>query len=450
MDEKRLLAGIEHSLTLSNEFSAFNVVCVLKLEGRVGADGLRWAFARLQSRHRLLRARIAAEKDRYYFAWEGVGPVPVTCIERKSPDHWIAAAEDELGRRMDIAAGPLLQCLHLKNPREPEGASEIVLTFNHAILDASSALALLREFLLACCSESVDLGPEITGEGSFAATSLFPPHLTGFGYSRRVASFMMHQMADEARYKWRARGCRKPLIKETGRNRMLPMVLSTELTETLVRATRRERITMNAILTAALMLGTKRHLYPSRNTPFRNITFADLRPYLRIPPPDDTLGCFMGMCRLTVPMQDHPSFWTLARELHDAIYQSNRRGERFLSNALSPGMMKMIIRMKSMRMGTTAISYAGPVTLADSGAPIRVRGLHAFTTNMTIGPEFSALARLFKGQIWLDYLYMDSDMGAETARRIAEECARVLEQAVAESARGKAGGSARGLEVANR
>jgi hypothetical protein len=89
-----------------------------------------------------------------------------------------------------------------------------------------------------------------------------------------------------------------------------------------------------------------------------------------------------------------------------------------------------------MRMGTTAISYAGPVTVGDSGAPIQVRGLHAFTTNMAIGPEFSALARLFKGRIWLDYLYMDSDMSPETARRIADECALVLQQSVTEAGPG--------------
>jgi NRPS condensation-like uncharacterized protein len=447
MEQKRLLAGIEHSLTLSNEFSPFNVVCVLKIEGPLGAERLRAAFEALQKKHRLLRARIVSEKGRYYFAWDNVGPVPVTCIERNSADDWVGAAQDELDRRMDISAGPLLRCLFLQDTSEPGSASEIILTLNHTILDASSAVPLLREFLRACSNESFDHGPEVVHEGAVAAPSLFPDHLTGLGYARAVASFMFRQMADEARYKWRTRGCRKPPIMDAGRNRILPRVLSTELTEALVRATRRERITMNAILTAALMLAVKRRLYPSKDTPFRNITFADLRPYLRVPQPGSMMGCFMGMCRLTIQMQDYPDFWKLARELNDAIYRSNRQGERFLSNALSPGMMKMIIRMKSMRMGTTAISYAGPVTLEDSGSPIQVRGLHAFTTNMTIGPEFSALARLFKARIWVDYLYMDSDMDPETAGRIADECARVLGDAVSDSSRERGPGGARSGSV---
>jgi NRPS condensation-like uncharacterized protein len=374
-----------------------------------------------------------SEKPSYYFAWDKVGPVPVTLIERKSPDDWIAAAENELDQRMDVSAGPLLRCLCIQNVSEPEGESEIILTFNHAILDARSALPLLREFLLACSQDAPDLGPEIAAEGMTAATSLFPAQLTGFKYARSLASYLMRQMADEACYKWRARACRKAPIMNSGRNRILPMVLSAPLTEALVRATRRERITMNAILTAGMMLATKRHLYPGKDTPFRNITFADLRPYLRNNVPDSILGCFMGMCRLTVQMQDQPDFWKLARELQDAIYRSNQRGERFISNVLSPAMMKLIIRMKSMRMGTTAISYAGPIALGDAGNPIRVRGVHAFTTNMTIGPEFSALARFFREQIGLDFLYIDSDMNPEKARLIADEVKLILEEAVSNS-----------------
>jgi len=436
MEQKRLMAGIEHSLTISNEFSPFNAVCVVKIEGHLDMEKLRKAFAALQRRHRQLRTRIVAEKGSYFFAYDNVGPVPVVSAERKSADDWIAVVEDELDRRMDITAGPLLRCFFLQSASEPGGESEIILTFNHAILDASSGLPLLREFLRACTEEQVDLGPEISEEGVLSARSLFPPKLSGFGFIRAAGAHLIRQMADEAGYRWRARGCRKPPMKDSVRNRILPMRLSKSLTDALIRATRRERITMNAILTAGLMLATKRHLYPLRDTPFRNITFADLRPYLGTPVSDSILGCYMGMCRFTIQMQDRPDFWKLAREVHDTIYKSNRRGERFLNSALSPGMMKMIIGTKAMRMGTTAISYAGPISMGEEKGPIRVRGLHAFTTNLTIGPEFSALARLFQGEIWLDCLYIDSDMDSQKAGQIAAEIRAILEEAVPPAGKG--------------
>ena len=116
--------------------------------------------------------------------------------------------------------------------------------------------------------------------------------------------------------------------------------------------------------------------------------------------------------------------------MHDAVGQSNRRGERFLANALSPGMMKMILRLKALRMCTTALSYSGPVTLGEDLGGIKVLGLHAFTSNMTLGPEYSALVRLYRAELWWDIFYLDSDMEPEMAQRIAGEIRQILDEAV--------------------
>ncbi len=429
MVKKRLLAGIEHGLAFSNDYAPFNAVCVVRIEGRLEPEKLRAAFDTLQRRHPLLRVGLVSEKGSYYFSWGDVGPIPLDVLPRKTPDDWIAATEVELDERMDVAAGPLLRCKYLHDPGSPDGESEIILTFNHTILDAASAQPLLRELLQACAGAQAPALPEISREGEVSAVALFPRRLTGLGFTLAAGAYMARQMSDEAAYQWRARGCRKPPISESARNRILPLRLSKQLTDALIHATRHRRITMNSILGAALMLATKRHLYPAKDTPFRAITFADLRPYLRETVPEEMLACHMGMCRLTFQVSDRSDFWNLARELNTGIYRSNKRGERFLANALTPGMMKMIVRMKKMRMGTTALSYAGPISIDRAYGSIRVRGLHAFTANMPIGPEFSALARYFLGEVWLDLLYIDTDMDSQMAGRIAEEMRGILTQA---------------------
>jgi hypothetical protein len=58
-----------------------------------------------------------------------------------------------------------------------------------------------------------------------------------------------------------------------------------------------------------------------------------------------------------------------------------------------------------------------------------VTGLHAFAANMTLGPEYSALVRLFRGELWWDILYLDSDMDAAGAQAIAREMQEILEGA---------------------
>jgi hypothetical protein len=91
-------------------------------------------------------------------------------------------------------------------------------------------------------------------------------------------------------------------------------------------------------------------------------------------------------------------------------------------------MMKMIFRLRAFRMGATALSYSGPVELPSAGS-FKVTGLHAFATNMSVGPEYSALVRLFRGELWWDILYLDSDMDAAGAQAIAHEIRTILEEA---------------------
>ena len=96
---------------------------------------------------------------------------------------------------------------------------------------------------------------------------------------------------------------------------------------------------------------------------------------------------------------------------------------------MSPRMMKMIMDLKSLRMGTTALSYTGRIDLPPSYGSFAVTGLDAFTTNFTLGPEYSALVHLFRGELACDILYMDSDMDLATARPIAQEMQSMLEAA---------------------
>ena len=60
---------------------------------------------------------------------------------------------------------------------------------------------------------------------------------------------------------------------------------------------------------------------------------------------------------------------------------------------------------------------------------IRVTGLHAFISAMDIGPELSAQARIFNEQLWMDFMYLDTDMDAGMAEKIVAELKAILEKA---------------------
>jgi hypothetical protein len=178
-----------------------------------------------------------------------------------------------------------------------------------------------------------------------------------------------------------------------------------------------------------MMAAVERRLYQSPRAPVRHIIFADLRPHLRGAGPPSELGCRISMLRFTVMVEREGRFWSLARRVQEATLQAARSGDRFLSHSMSPRMMKMVLDLKAFRMGTTALSYAGPLDLPRSYGPFAVTGLHAFVMNFTVGPEYSALVHLFRGQLSCDILYMDSDMDSATAQQIAQDMQSILEDA---------------------
>jgi hypothetical protein len=421
----RTLAGLEHAMRLTDDVTPFNVVAVLRLAGEMPIPRLRAALDELQRRHRLLRTRIVPDGKSYVFHFDVAGPIPLDVAERAAADSWIAAAQDALHVPFDLTAGPLARCQYLSD----RAGGDLIVTVHHTIIDAASATHLFSELLALCDGQTIGEGDDVALEGQRPAAALFPVEYTGLRFVRAAAAFMGRQMADEMKFRWHSRGVRQPPIAASGRCCILPIRFSAALTSAIVQASRRQRVTINAILSAGLMAAVQRRLYPSARAPLRHIIFADLRPRLRSTVPDSMLGCLLTMFRFTVTVERDGNFWALARDIQQSTQHAAHTGERYLSYAMSPGMMKMILGLKAFRMGATALSYSGPTSLPVSYGSFEVIGLHAFAANMTLGPEYSALVRLFRGELWWDILYLDSDMDAAGAQAIAHEMQTILEGA---------------------
>jgi hypothetical protein len=412
-------------MRLTDDVTPFNVVCVLRLAGSLPVSKLRAALDDWQRRHPLLRTRIVEAGRNSVFHFDVANPIPLEVSERSGPDEWTTAAQNALHDRLDLTAGPLVRCRYLVG----QSGGDLIVTVHHTIIDAASATYVFGELLALCAGQTLGDVAGMAQEGQQPAAALFPAEYTGLRFGRAAAAFMGRQMADELSFQWRSRGVRKPPIAATGRCCILPIRFSAALTSALIQASRRQRVTLNAILSAGLMAAVQRRLYPTARAPLRHIIFADLRPRLHPPVPDSVLGCLLTMFRFTVMVERNGGFWPLAQDIQQSTQRAAHSGERYLSYSLSPGMMKMILRLKAFRMGATALSYSGPTNLPVSYGSFDLIGLHAFAANMTLGPEYSALVRLFRGELWWDILYLDSDMNEAGAQAIAGEMQTILEGA---------------------
>jgi hypothetical protein len=426
----RKLGSFEHAAAFSEDHSNFKIIGTLRVQGPLTPEVLQQAFARLQQRHPILRVRIIKQGRHYYFDPENTGEVLLRVIERESDTQWMAEAEHALNADIGRIHGPLLHCSFLHTPGGDR--HDIILCFHHAITDAASAARLIEE-LLGICGALItgEPAPELP-ERAFPppADDLFPRGYHGLGRIVRTLPVLLSQMADEVSYRWQARRTRKAPIMEQARGCVLPVVTDEDLTGELVRRCRRERVTVNSALNAAMLLAVWEQLYGLQPGPLRFIPFASLRPHLVPPVPETELGCYISMGRFTVLMGADRGFWDLARDVNERVYRFGSSGDKFIASVLAKSLMAVVFGLRSFRMATIAISYPGPLLIDRDYGPLYLRELHAFVSNFGLGPEYTAQVRLMEGRLWWDIVYLDTDMNYPQAKEIANKIHVVLAGAV--------------------
>lgn len=422
----RRLSSFEEAASTTDRFAPFNVVIALCLENGPRPEVVRQAMARLAERHPLLRVRLTGKPGRQSFEPLLDQPVPIRELGPSATETWPEIVEQELNQGFDTVQGPLTR--FVLTVREA-AVRELIFTFHHSVGDGISAVNLLAELLTLCRIEveggSLDwcrplaLPPRLD--------DLFPPGYRGLGLWFRMGSFMVRQVADEIRYRVLTRSAGQPPLHESGRGRILPLSLDQDRTRRLTRRTREKRVSINAFLSAAMLLAVHRRLYDRTRTGLRNFIFQDLRPYLDPAVGPVHFGCYITMGRYTHPVAPETDIWSLATEIMEAHHRWLKKGDGLLNVLAADTLLRAVTGLKKFRMGTTALSYNGLPRMTAEYGPIRIRDLHGFTSNHVLGPEFSGQSFIWDGRLNLDLLYMDSDLDQDQAEALGREMIRLLE-----------------------
>jgi hypothetical protein len=240
------------------------------------------------------------------------------------------------------------------------------------------------------------------------------------------------QMKDEFIYRVRTLGKRvPPLHKKTTRGHTLSIQLPEELVEPFSQCARKEGVTLNSALNAALLLSVNRHLYAGADLPMRTFSFVDMRPYVEPPLHAESLGLYISMTRSTVNVSGATDFWSLARELHAKIHASLKSGDKFIASVMAESLMKMVTGLKTFRMCACALNYNGVVPVQARYGTIKVTGVHGFVSAYKFGPEMASQAQYFNKQLFWDFVYAEEDMDRDEANAIVEEIKGIMKSVVA-------------------
>jgi NRPS condensation-like uncharacterized protein len=421
---QRKLGKFETAPAVANDYTCFNLVGILKIENAPTPEIVQKALDILQSHHPALRTRIEKIKESYYFRELENRKIPLKVEARTNEGQWISEVEFYLNKPLDWKTGPLLNCTYLKS----SGISEIIFAFHHSVVDANSLVTFLDDFLKLCAAQQSK--QPITGFDGYpalpAVEDMFPHSFRGLPMHFRTMGFMLRQMASEISIMLKNKGKRRPPIQIESTSRVLTMELSEPDTTALVKNARKHKVTLNSVQHAAILMATWKHLYNFEPVRLKYILFQNLRPYLAVPLSEDALGSYIAMIQLVIDMDPKRDFWEISQEINQAVYQTGKSGDKFISANMSGTLLKMLYRFKSFRMAATAMNYSGAITLDQSYGDIRVRDVRGIVSNFGLGPEFSAQTLLYNGRLAWNLIYLEYDMNRETAQAITDEIEQIL------------------------
>jgi len=427
---KRQLGIFERAQLISDRYAPFHIVGVLRLENAPSYHIVRKALTLLQQRHPFLSAHLLHEGEKDYFATLVDPPLPFRSLPRWNDDHWHQMVEIELANRIDAINGPMFRCTYLYS--ESQSHAEIILAISHFIADAASVGHLLDELMTLCASlfdgEAVsisELSPAPTQE------SRFPPAYKGWRSTLRTVRYVLAQMGDELAYRIRVRGKRTPLLhKRISRGHIISIQFSEDIIEPFAQRARKEGVTLNSALNAALLLAVNRHLYDGAELPMRTFSFVDMRPYVTPSLLAENLGLYISMMRYTVNMKGDINLWSLARNLHQKIFSSLKSGDKYVAALMAESLMNMVLRLKAFRLCASALNYNGVVPVQTRYGRIKVLGVHGFVSSYEFGPELASQAQYFNKQLFWDFIYLEEDMDRGMAKAIVNEIEGIIRSVI--------------------
>ena len=394
---KRKLGQFESAAAISGEYGVWNIVGILRLDGVPSPEILQKALHLLQDRHPFLRVRLSFDGKHHYFESGNVPEIPLEVLTRLGDDDWIPLAERELNTGFDHPAGPLLRCVYITDGTK----ADLILTLQHSIGDGTSTEILFHELLSICAA--LEAGENIQDYEPLAmlapSEAFFPPDFHGRSLRRKTNAMMMAQMLDEFKYQFNLLGKRKPTINPKSQGRIISMHISADETQAVVRRARKERATLNSVVSAAVLLSVRKHLYNDAHMPFRYMSMADLRPYTIPRVPDNEIGCFTSPLRYTIHISAKDDLWLLARRINQQIYDSAKKGEKYLFAVMAEMFLSMTFKLNKFRMCTTAISNTGTFMLQPTYGHYKVAAVHGFISNFPQGPEYSGRVTVTNGAV---------------------------------------------------
>ena len=114
---------------------------VARIKGPATEGALTGAVEGVQQRHTNLRVRLEDdEQHNPWFTSDGVGPIPISVVQRQSADRWSRVVQEACKIPLDFGKRPAIRFILVQS----EEVSELVIMCHHILCDGMSLASRSR------------------------------------------------------------------------------------------------------------------------------------------------------------------------------------------------------------------------------------------------------------------------------------------------------------------
>jgi len=440
---ERALGATEQFVTVLDRACSLNFVMVARLSGQLSEAALREALDVVTRQHALLRARLAEPTPGQLRFQPGAPPLPLV-VEQLDEQQVTERAATEAATPLAASDGPLVRCSLL---RHGAADSTLLITFHHALGDATSGAILLRDLLRAVAGASPEPRPVPT-----PLEALLPAGARGWrgwwGHLRYLGRMVWRQIVG-------------------GLPRSLPHDRSAPIHERRIHLLRRELEpdTFDRLLAAARAAGTTIHgalaagllfaVHRRRAAGAGHYMFAspiDLRGLLK-PSVGDEVGLYVTMAATFHRIEQGCGFWDLASDVRARLTEAFEQGDplvgmpqqnRFFAWIArrfghgKPGARRVAALAEGAYPPGVGLSNIGRVAMDARFGPVEVTSLGFCASVSVFGPLGSFVATLNRRLVWY-FGGMAPLVSPETLRAVADEAVRQVLGAIDVGGEGDSG-----------
>jgi NRPS condensation-like uncharacterized protein len=404
------------------------VVTEVELSGELDRTIFARAIALMLARNPILSCRMVKRGGDYYFEHQNSPENIITEINVDSDErlqHFVAEALQKKFADGDKA----FHCYLLRWPANSRFT--LLAHFSHAIYDGVSLSSFIRGLCLAY--------EEIAADRVQGVAPLITPRLEDYPQAKISFKDIKYYINKTRAASGGGRSF-LPIHQEAPREQRLTRsvyeAISPDLTERLIKASRKQRTTFHGVIMAAMYYAMLPHL-AHKEQPFILGNNIDLRPLNEIP--TALMGPYITLVTQKIPFSESSGFWQIAKATRqdislDMIHKFpiiTDRIEAFLTRILPRQIIKKLEKSGHMgRVFNLCISNLGSLEAPEQFAGIRVEKIVSHVAIENRGPDLLMTVIYFRERLSFNLIYAAPLIETKLAETIMADFIGLLNKAV--------------------